>query len=217
MTVVSTKGLRIWMSEAGAAPVALEPTAITEAEPPVITVASTTGMANGDIVQFSATGFPELDGKTAVVGGLTGTTFQAIGLDTTGSAGVLGPDPVASYYAAGSMCELCLGTIEFGDSAGSPVSVATFCNPIASVPGNPQPASVTLGGYVDAEDECYGEMLQAVRDGLPRQIKIDLPGGNGYFYTTMLFGSKNYAIPLEGAVGFTFTGTQSTDLEHLYT
>jgi len=216
MAVVSTKGLKIWISRAAGTPTDLVPTAISDADPAVITVASTAGMANGDIVHFSGTGFPELDGKSGIVGGLTGTTFQAIGRDTTGSAGVLGPDPVASFYALGDMCELCLSAIDIGDNAPSPVSVATFCNPVASVPGNPQPATIGFSGYIDVEDECYGEMLAAVADGLPRQLKIDFPGGNGYLVTEVIIGSNNYAIPLEGSASYTFTSTQTTSLEHLY-
>lgn len=216
MAVVSTKGLKIWLQKAAAVAANLEPTAITDAAPPVITVASTAGMANGDVVTFSDTGFPELDGKTGIVGALTGTTFTAIGLDTTGSAGVLGPDPVASYFAADDLCNLCLSAIDIGDNAPSPVSVATFCNPVASVPGNPQPATIGFSGYIDVSDPCYGEMLAAVADGLPRVLKIDFPGSNGYLVTTVIVGSKNYAIPLEGSAAYTFTSTQTTELEHLF-
>lgn len=216
MPIVSTKGLKIWMEKATASALMLEPTAITKAKPAVVTVASSTGVAPGDPIAVSGTGFAELDGQSFVAGAVTATTIELVGSDTTLSTGTLGADPELSIIPVGDMCELCLAGIDLGDNAPTAISVATFCNPTASVPGNPAAATVGFTGYVDAEDPCYSELLQAVEDGLPRTIKVDLPGGNGYFLMEVIIGSVGYTIPIEGAVGFTFTGTQSTSLRHIF-
>lgn len=216
MAVVSTKGLKIWMSKAAASPTVLVPTAISDALHPVITVASTTGILQGDLVTFANTGFAELDGKTLVVDSVTATTFTVIGADTTNSTGVLGATPEARHYEADDLCPLCLSAIDIAAGTINPISVATFCDPTASVPGNPTAGTVSFTGYVDVSDPCYPELLKAADDGLPRVIKIDLPGGNGYLVGTVIIGAASYAIPLEGAVAYTFTGTQSSKITHVF-
>lgn len=217
MPVVSTKGLKIWLQKADVTATPLEPTAISEADPPVITVADTAGIAVGDVAAFGQVGFAELNGKTLVIDAvIDATTFSVAGADTSDSTGTLAATPTINVYTADDMCLLCLSAIDVPDAVANPISVATFCNPAASVPGNPTPGTITFTGYVDVADPCYPEMLAAVDDGLPRVIKIDLPGGNGYFITTVIVGSVSYAIPLEGAVAFTFSGTQSVKLEHIF-
>ena len=60
----SSKGVEIYMGKAEATPLELTPTAISAAKPAVVSLASTTGVSEGDAVKVSGTDFKELDGKT---------------------------------------------------------------------------------------------------------------------------------------------------------
>ena len=64
----SSKGVEIYMGKAEATPLELTPTAISAAKPAVVSLASTTGISEGDAVKVSGTGFKELDGKWFTVG-----------------------------------------------------------------------------------------------------------------------------------------------------
>lgn len=215
MSIVSTKGLKVWMSKAGVTPTQVVPTTVTPGKPTVIDVAATTGMAIGDIVKFSGTGYLELDGKTSVVTAVTTTTFS-VPIDSTGSTGTLAGTPKADFHPMTDMCNLCLSAIDVAAGTSNPISVGTFCNPEASIPGNPTAGTVGFDGYVDVSDPCYAEMIKASEDGLPRDLKIDIPGGNGYLVTTVTVGSVSYTVPLEGAVGFSFSNTMGSSMKHVF-
>jgi hypothetical protein len=193
----------------------LTPTAISDADPAVVTVASTTGMTEGDIVAFSQTGFTELDDKVFTVGTITATTFEVTGADTSTSSGVLGASPVATYYKQAEMVGLCLSGITVDNPVPTPIDISTFCVPGASLPGNPQPGTVTITGYVDVADEGYDELVLSERDGEPRMLDIQIPS-NGDLVGEITIGSVSFSLPLEGAAGFEFNAAMATPLAHRY-
>ncbi len=58
--------------------------AITQASPGVVTVTSTTGLTNGDIVEIrDVTGMTELNGNQYTIGNITPTTFELTNVNTT--------------------------------------------------------------------------------------------------------------------------------------
>jgi hypothetical protein len=217
MAVQSTKGLRIYISKGTATAHPFTPTAISKAKPAVVTVAAVTGIAAGDVVTFANTGFPELDNRAFVVGTVDGTanTFIVVGSDTTASTATLGATPSATVYEATDMQSLCLSSIEI--SAGSPntIDISTFCNPGASLPGNPTPGTLTFSGYTDTTDLGYQELLLAEADGKERMLKIEIPG-NGYLVAPVIIGSVGWTVPLEGAVAYNFSATMVKPLVHRF-
>jgi hypothetical protein len=216
MSITSTRGTKICISKKSATIASVVPTAITTAKPAEVTVSATTGMADGDVVYMSGTGFPEIDGKFFTVGALTATKFELVGSNTTGSTGTLAASPSAKYYKPADLVCLCLSNIDVSAGAANNISVATFCEPDASVPGNPTPGTVTLSGYVDtAEPTGYEELLLAESDGAPRVIKISLPN-QGDFIGEIIIGSVNYSVPLEGAAAWSFTATMSKRIQHRF-
>lgn len=215
MSIVSTKGLIVKMTAASHTNLSLTPTAISTADPPVITVADTTGATDGDLVQFSNTGFPELDAKMAVVGSLTGTTFTAVGIDTSSSTGSLGASPSAEVWKKSEMVSLCLSEIAIDAPEPATIDISTFCNPGASLPGNPTPGSVTLNGFVDITETGYQELLAAETDSAARALSIAIPN-NGELVGVIIIGSVSFDLPIEGASGFSAASSMSVALKHRF-
>lgn len=219
MPAVSTKGLSVYLHKGGVAATELIPTAITKAKPAVVTVAAATGLTKGDVVKLDTTGFKELDGKTFVIGTVdtTANTFELIGADTTASTGVLGANPKAHVYKAADQIKLCLSSIDFSTEQGGSVGVGTFCDPSASIATPPATAgSVTMAGYIDKADLGYGELLKAVEDGASRMLQIVLPQDQGYIVAPLSLSSLGWTTPLEGAIGFTASGSLSSKPVHLF-
>lgn len=215
MAIVSTKGLVIKMTKDTHTNISLTPTAVSSAAPAVITVADTTGMTNGDLVQFANTGFSELDLRVFVVGSLTATTFTAVGSDTSGTTGSLAASPEATVWKKSDMVNLCLSEIAIDAAEPATIDISTFCNPGASLPGNPTPGSVTLTGFVDIADTGYSELLAAETDGEARAMDIEIPN-NGNLVGLIVIGSLTFDLPIEGAAGFSGSASMSIALKHRF-
>ena len=219
MPAFSSKGLAIYLHKGGVAATELVPTAISKASPAVVTVASATGLTKGDVVKMESTGFKELDGKTFVIGTVdtTANTFQLIGADTTASTGTLGATPKAHVYKAADQIKLCLSSIDFSTEAGGSVSVGTFCDPSATIATPATTAgTVTLNGFIDKADAGYAELLKAAEDGVARMIEIVLPQDQGYIVAPVTLSSIGWQTPLEGAIGFTASGSLGSKPVHLF-
>jgi len=216
---VSTKGLSIYLHKGGVAATELVPTAISKASPAVVTVASATGLTKGDVVKMESTGFKELDGKTFVIGTVdtTANTFELLGADTTASTATLGATPKAHVYKAADQIKLCLSSIDFSTEAGGSVSVGTFCDPSATISTPATTAgTVTLNGFIDKTDTGYAELLKAAEDGVARMIEIVLPQDQGYIVAPVTLSSIGWQTPLEGAIGFTASGSLGSKPVHLF-
>jgi hypothetical protein len=214
---VSTKGLVIYMSKTATTPTSLTPTGITAAKPSVITVSSTTGIANGDVAYVSNTGIKALDGKYFTVGSLASGSITLVGSNNTGGATTIGAGAKIEVYKASDMCNLCLSSIAFSEESGQTISVGTFCDPSASIATPPTTAgTVTMSGFVDKTDPCYSELLEAVSDGAPRVISIELPQGNGHIVAPITLSSISWDLPIQGAVGFTASGALGSKPHHVF-
>jgi len=217
MSVKSTKGLIVQMSGT-TTPASVVPTAISKAAPAVVTVASTTGMVNGQLVAISGTGFPELDGELFIVGALAAAEFELIGSDTTAATATLGATPKADYYIdATDMTGLCLSSIGVNAETASPVSVATFCDPTATIPGLEGGAgTLDLGFYMDIASDGYKALLVAEADGNERLFKVEFPG-NGAMVMRGIVSSVNVTdIPLEGSAALVARVTLSSKPDHRF-
>lgn len=190
----------MYLSGTGA-PTALVPTGITKDAPAEITVAATTGLAENDIVTFKNTGFPELDGKSFPITNITGTTFEALGSDTTGSTGTLGATPEANVLTAANMTMLCLASVAINREQGEVISVATFCDNTATVPGAAASAgTIDLGLYHDKDSAGFKALLEAEEDGKVRTLVIVFPDDQGTIIATGTISMMAMTdLPLSGA------------------
>lgn len=212
----STKGLMTFMSKADPGPTVLVPTAISKAAPAALTVVGAT-VTEGDPIYCENTGFPELDGKWFAAGVSTATSIPLLGSDTTGSAGVLASAPIVNAYEAADGVQLCLSAVNPAPTDPGVVSVGTFCDPSASVPGEPSTAgTMTLSGFVNVADAGYAELLLAQDDGIERAFSVVLPKDQGYIIIGATLSQITWDLPLSGGIGFTCNGALSTKPRHCF-
>lgn len=218
MSAFSSKGIRILMSKGDAVPVVLVPTAITAAKPAEVTVADTTGITDNDLIVISGTDIKELDGKTFAVDNMSATTFELLGSDTSGaSTGTLGSAPKATVYPRADVLSLCLSDFSMSTNEPGTVSVATFCNPSASLPSaTTEAGTVSVGGYVDETAADYLEMMKACEDGKTRVIAVEFPGSHGMLVSSVTFSDMAYEIPIEGAPSWSATGVLGSKFAHIF-
>lgn len=219
MSITSVKGLKVWIEKAGITTTDVVPTAISKANPTEITVASTAGLSDGDMVLVTGTDYPELDDKTFVISGIAaggGTKFTLLGADTSATAGTTigGSAKIAAYIPA-DMQNICLSSIDISPGTPNTIDISTFCNPGASLPGNPTPGTVTLNGFVDIGSAGYKELLLAEADGKARLIKLDIPN-QGYLIGKLSIGSVSWGVPIEGSSTFAANATMSVPMRHVF-
>lgn len=217
MSAKSSKGLTICITTGASTPTNIVATAISTAKPAIVSIASTTGMADGDIVVCKSTGFTELDGKSFIVANMVAdTTFELLGSDTTGSTGTLATTPTIDHYAVSDMECLCLSDLGMNQDEQATIAVGTYCTPSASIVSAAGSAgTVTFSGYVNIADKDYKELLLAGEDGKMRYIRIMLPT-NGYLLAPVTFGSMAFSLPLDGAISYTGTGVLGSKIRHLF-
>ena len=220
MTAKSTKGVQICVVKGGATGVNLgDITALTTAKPAVISVADTTGVAVGDVIQIpaGATG-TSLDGKPFIVGvvAANSTDLTLLGSDTTNNTFIAAPAVDVIGHPSTDMECLCFASLAFNAEAAQTVSVATFCDPTASIPGAVVGAgTLDFTGFVDVTTTEYVELLAMEADGAARTWRITLPG-NGYIVFPGTLATFGWDIPLDGAVGYTGTIALGSKPRHLF-
>ena len=214
----SSKGVEIYMGKAEATPLELTPTAISAAKPAVVSLASTTGISEGDAVKVSGTGFKELDGKWFTVGTIaTDTSIELVGSDTSGSTATLGATPVLTVYASDDVVKLCLASIAITADSPTSVSTATFCDPTSSIPSAIQSAgSIAITGWIDPTCEDYREILLAEEDAEKRVFYIALPNDMGTIMCEGTMSAITFDVPIDGALGFSTTLVLSSKPVHLF-
>lgn len=218
MTAKSTKGVQICVVKGGATGVNLgDITALTAAKPAVATFADTTGVLVGDVVAIPAgsTG-TSLDGKSWIIGTITATSITFLGSNTTGEIFTAASTVDVIGHASTDMECLCLASLAFNAEAAQTVSVATFCDPTASIPGAVVGAgTLDFTGFVDVTTTEYAELLAMESDGKARTWRITLPG-NGYIVFPGTLATFGWDIPLDGAVGYTGTIALGSKPRHLF-
>ena len=218
----SSKGVQICVVKSGATGTALAATAVTKANPAVVTVADVTGLVNGSLIKFAAdsTGLETLDGKTFVIDNIDGTlnTFEVVGADTTADTGTFTAGTDFTVYGAAACQTLCFSEFSFNREEPSTIATGTYCKPQDSIASAATSAgTVSFAGYIDKSDAGYKMLIDAVEgDTTPEfDLKITFPE-NGYIIVPITFDSINWDIPLDGALGFSGTGTMKANPRHLF-
>ncbi len=221
MTAKSTKGVKICLVKGGATPtLALDDTtatAISNANPAVVTVTASTGVAVDDVVTVAGTGTP-LDGGTYIVSAVTATEITLLGADLSAEAAAITPPAgtVINVYGAGQLECPCFSAWTFNPETPNTISVATFCDPSASIPSAVVGAgTVDIAGFIDITDTAYSELLAAVADGNERIFRILLPN-NGAIVAKGVLSTLNWDIPLDGAQAYSGTIALSSRPVHLF-
>lgn len=214
---INVKGIRMYLYKGDAVPTAIVPTAISSANPPVVSVPDATNIEPGSPIVFENTGFEELDGGLFVVGTVdtVANTFTVLGADTTDTVGVIGPSPSASLYEPEDRVRLCLNSLEIAAPTVNQVDVSTYCEE-GTMPGRTTPGQVTMGGFVEDGSEALAEIKLADTDGVERIFLIDMPSGQGHMIGGVTLAGLGWLVPIEGAVGYTVSGTQSKRIQYVF-
>lgn len=216
MAAKSSKGVQICLT--GPVETTGSSTEVTiigfDAAKPTILEGTNTAVA-GDLVTVMGTGVPALDGKTFVAGPNTSATeIELVGADTTGVTLPSSFSGKAKVYS--DVTCLCLNALAINAETPGTVSVATYCDPTASIPSVVvQAGTMTIGGYVDVNAEDYPALLAAEEDGLQRLIRIELPA-NGFIVAPITISQLTWDLPLDGAIAFTGTATLGSKPKHLF-
>lgn len=220
MTAISTKGITIGIQSGDASGTSLDISAITAANPPVVSLGTPLGAAPlvGDIVVFgSTTGFDELNGKAFLVADTPAPSvndFALAGVDLSSTSGAISGSITATLYSTTDFINLCLNQLDIGEATVNTVDVGTFCGP-ASITGQPQLGTLSIGGYVDPNDTGYAEVLKAEADGAPRVIVVEFPAGYGSLVGIVTVGSVSWQVPLEGGIAWTATCSQNSQIRYV--
>jgi hypothetical protein len=224
MTAKNTKGVTVCVSKGSAKPGKITPTAIAASATASdkrahIAVASTTGFKAGDVVKIPAggTGYSALDGKSWTIGSVDATGFTLNGTDFASLTGSLvATGATMDHYMDSDMVCLCLSDLKFNAEKGSTVSVATFCDPSASIPSASTTAgTVDIGGFVDVTTADYAEIVAAELDGNERIFRIMLPS-NGEIVFPAIVSTLGWQVPIDGAVAWEAQLALGSRPRHLY-
>lgn len=222
MAIINTKGVAVYLSKTEITPneiAGADITSISNAKPALVTLdAADPAIANGDLA-FTNDVNAALDGKMFVVDNIAAAAFDLVGSDLTGEGApitVFPADNAITTISADDMVLLCLSQMEFGADTVNQISVATYCDPAASVPGLATPGTITLGGYAEVDDEGVAEVQKAADDQQPRYFLVILPGDNGYIVGEISLAGFSLGVPLEGAVTWTVSGTQVKKIRWVY-
>lgn len=211
MAASSSRGVKICITKSGATGTAITGT-ISKAKPAVVTATNT--LADGDVVYISG-GNGSIANRMWVVDNASGTSFELLGSDTSSDSNTSG-GTITGYTATDMIC-LCWSEMGISVDTPSTVSVATYCNPDATLPSAISSAGqITFGGYVDASSAEYAEMILASEDNVQRYMRIALPGSNGYLVAPITFSALTYSFPLDGAVQYNGSGVLGTKFKHLF-
>ena len=221
----NAKGLTICFSKGAATPTSVTPTAISKAKPAVVTVASVSTLAAGMIAAPIDTGFPELDGKLFAVGNIdgTGNTFTLLGSDTTNSTATLGAAPTINVTLDADMVCPCFSEFTINRDPPDSIDAGTFCDPSLQVASAAAAAGTfEFSGNIDVSEPssaatiAYTELLAAEADGLERELRIGVPGNNGYILAPITITLISWEFALDQPNRFTGAGQFSSKPTHAY-
>ncbi|RLC36040.1 hypothetical protein DRH27_05850, partial [Candidatus Falkowbacteria bacterium] len=99
----------------------------------------------------------------------------------------------------------------------SPVSVATFCDVTAQVPGIEAGAgTIDLGFWNDITDPGYAALKDAENDGDLRVFKIEFPDNGNLVFEGIVAGVNFTDIPLDGSPALIANITLLNKSEHRF-
>ena len=215
MAASNSKGVVVSIVKQSAIGTTAEATAASLANPSVISTVDS--VAVGDIAVFpSDTGLLELNNKYFIADTIVaGTSFAALGANTTNSVGTFVESDV-TIYAESDMQILCLSVLTFNPETPASISTGTYCDPATSIASAAVAAgTVDIGGYVDIASSDYQELLAWSTLNQERFMKIYMPD-NGWILMKLTLDSFNWEIPLDGAISYSGSATLASLPRHLF-
>jgi len=192
-------------------------TAVTAAAPAVVSAASPP--ADGTLIYVpSGIGVDAIAGKFYFSANAGAGDFELKDSDTTaGTAGLITASGMQGIVVATMTTVICASAITVDNNAPSTISVATFCDPTASIPATvTELGNVTLSIFHDPTDAGF-TLLNAAGDnatGNTRAMLVEFPNSGGTVVTDGVISSFGLSdVPLDGAAAWQATfalGTRPT-------
>ena len=153
MTAQSTEDVSIWITTG--TPTKDTVASATKAAPSVVTVsAAAEAYVEGDLVLIYETESDNLNGVWCA-GNPSGTQFTALSSNTVNDTVTVSKGFV-DHYLQDDLTKLCLSAININGTEPNTISVATFCEPTATIDSQVQEAgTLTMEGYVDVTSSDY--------------------------------------------------------------
>lgn len=214
MTAQSTEDVSIWITTG--TPTKDTVASATKAAPSVVTVsAAAEAYVEGDLVLIYETESDNLNGVWCA-GNPSGTQFTALSSNTVNDTVTVSKGFV-DHYLQDDLTKLCLSAININGTEPNTISVATFCEPTATIDSQVQEAgTLTMEGYVDVTSSDYPALYEAWQLGDERLIRIDLGPDQGWLVARGRVSSVNWSVPIDGAIAYTFSMTLTEAFKHCF-
>lgn len=185
-------------------------TAITAAEPPVVTSASH-GLIDNDVAQLdNIEGMTELDGKVFLVNQLSTSTAELVGQDASGYGAFDADSPNLALIRKVTFSNFCeLTSFNQQDAAADEIDVTTICSTAKEFEVGLSDAGSLSLEYNYAGNETVQAALRAAKvAGTQIAFKLALPGAGG---TIIMFGSVQ-SQSISGGVSDVIKGSATIKL-----
>lgn len=185
MSRITSQGTIIMVSDPAVAPTTLDIESATKAKPCVLTLATGTAPAAGDIIVPRNSGWKSLDDRPLKVSAVTGQAVTLEDTDTSAepsaiNTGASDPPAVAEMVGAGGWLELCRSTFNLNAPAGATIDVTTLCDDAHRiVPGLPAIGTWTAAGFYDMNDTAMFVARDAYRTGDTLMFDVRFRDGSG--------------------------------------
>lgn len=202
MAAKSSQGTRVFIWD-GVAPTAHAITAVSIAAPAVVTVASATGLAVGDIVVPKDTGFKSIDGFPFRVAVVATNDITLEDSDTTDETGTVTEGSLDEY----ALVELCVANFTTDQPAGTVLDVTTMCDVARrTLSGLPGQGTWTANGFHDGADNAQQIARDAYRSGDDQVFRLIFRDASGVLFAGVL-NQLNIAAAVDSPVAITLGGT----------
>lgn len=237
MSAKSTKGVNISLTSTVASQSAVPISSIASGtgKDVSVVVTATSAPLVGDVVKFGQTGYSNLTNKLLVVTAVAvvppvamadpasdiavraGSGYTLTFGNVTLGSGVFNASATLDLFSQAEDICLCLSSFAITKDAPTTISVGTYCDPSASLPSSSTSAgSVSFAGFIDVAEPDYPALLEAESDSIARNMKVTFPAGQGFIVMPVIISSIVYDIPLDGGLGYTGTGTLTSNAIHCF-
>jgi hypothetical protein len=172
---VKTQGTIVYI-QTGALATPVSITAITAANPPVVTTSAAHGYTNGDVVKITGVvGMQQVNNRAFVVAAASGSNFSLKGVDGTG---------YTTYVSGGSAAKATLSSIgevreitSLGGTEPSEIDVSHLQSVAAEkLAGLPQQSNITFTVWFDLATANHTALIKANEDLADRVFHFQRPG-----------------------------------------
>lgn len=153
---------------AAALPATINIVAITTAAPPVVQVASTTGMTDLDPVLVTGSGRADLDDKWWAADVIDGTHVALTGAVAGSAVGAVGT--IRTLGLGEELVKACESTVTLNGQDPDSVDLSDMCESTIKL-GDPKPPTASFTGFVNSEEAGFKNLIRASLES-PKIVRV---------------------------------------------